>query len=726
MTFYVAPNGNDANPGTKKQPLATLAGARNVVRGALRSTAQDIHVKFRGGTYRVGETVIFGLEDSPLGAQRVAYEAYPGETPVFSGGIPLNGWRKIDADSRGVPPQLPEKARDHVWVADLPVLPNAAHTFSSLFAGETRIPRARGRGFAFEDSMEHPSDTWFFSAQVPPGAVEQWPDLANAELVIIPHFTWTMNILPVKSYDAESRTVHTTVPCTYPLRANRRPETVWVENVLSVLDSPGSWVADYKNDAIYYWPKSGTPEEDLVVPGLTELIRVEGAVDYDGKTDTPVKNLTFSGLTFAHGGRYPFHGQTGWGMQHDWEAFDRATAMVRFRGAESCEIRSCSFIASDGAGLRFDLHCIGNAVTDSVINDIGGCGVVLCGYGPGTKDVNTANTIVNNHIHHTGRINWHSPGIFVWQSGRNLIAHNHLHHTPYTGVVVSGRIRLNREDQSFRGSSRPGFPECFNTIRWSEVAEVVGDDYEMPQWHQAWKDDWDKRKPLLHCRNNVIEYNDIHDVMEIMGDGNGIYISGTGGGNRAQHNAVHDCPSGSMAEGIRCDDDQHETVVNGNLIYRIGGMGTGITIKGVNTVTNNIVACPLVEKTARGMISLEVGPLNGSVIKRNILYATSKEQALYYQKRLSVHGTGPAPLLRDCDADENVYWCTAEPGRCKKHLDEERALGTEKQSVTANPEFADAKAGDFTIAQDSPVWDLGFEAIDYNRIGITGDKRRPS
>ena len=129
-----------------------------------------------------------------------------------------------------------------------------------------------------------------------------------------------------------------------------------------------------------------------------------------------------------------------------------------------------------------------------------------------------------------------------------------------------------------------------------------GKDYVHPPWYDGGITDWWRREPLMHSRDNLIEYNRIRDVMQIMGDGNGIYISGAGGGNVVRFNAVGPCPSPSMAEGIRCDDDQHHTLIHGNLIFGQGGMGTGITLKGINRVTNNILALPIVDQIARGML----------------------------------------------------------------------------------------------------------------------------
>ena len=719
MELYVAPDGNDSAPGTLDAPLGSLKGARDRVRSLIGDSEESIDVIFRGGIYPVHETVAFTLADAPGEGRTVTYKAYPGETPVVSGGHRLAGWLPPSDLPHSVLSLLPEAARGNVWSTELPVEPSDRFIFNSLFAGDRRLARARGEGFAFMEDDTIPDRDWWDTCRVPEGAVADWPDLANAELVVIPRFTWTMNILGVKEFDPGTGLLRTANPCTYFLRPNRRPETVWVENVVAVLTRPGTWVADYQSGRLYYWPVDSERAVDLVVPAVTEIIRIEGEIDYDGPADRVVTGIHFEGLKFSHGGRYPFHGQTGWGMQHDWEAFDRPTAMVRLRGASGISFRRCEFAHSDGTALRLDLTAQDNVVEDCLFDDVGGSAISLCGYGPGTKDTNKRNRIVNNLVRNTGIVTWHSPGIFVWQSGENHIAHNHIHHTPYTGIVVSGRIRLNRIDQTLRGVARPGVAECFNTIRWSEIEPILGSDYEMPVWHDpnGWKADWDRRKGLLHCRNNVIEYNDIHDVMQIMGDGNGVYISGTGAGNVVRFNAVHDCPSDSMAEALRCDDDQHETTLHGNLIYRIGGMATGITIKGANTITNNIIALPLSRATARGLISLEVGPLDGTVVRRNILLTDNPEQSFYFQYR-RIHGEGPPPLLRDCDADVNLYWCSSAPEEGEKHLAEERQYGIEAASISADPVFVDAAANDFRLDPSSPAFDLGFEEFDFDRIGI--------
>ena len=54
--------------------------------------------------------------------------------------------------------------------------------------------------------------------------------------------------------------------------------------------------------------------------------------------------------------------------------------------------------------------------------------------------------------------------------------------------------------------------------------------------HYEW---WTAREHYMHGRRNLVAWNDIHDVMETMGDGNAIYISGTGKENHIYQNYIH-------------------------------------------------------------------------------------------------------------------------------------------------------------------------------------------
>ena len=85
VELYVAPDGNDGNPGTKEKPFASLAKARDAVREL--EIKNPVTVYLRGGTYRLKETVVFGLEDSGSKDAPITYAGYPGERAVFSAGV---------------------------------------------------------------------------------------------------------------------------------------------------------------------------------------------------------------------------------------------------------------------------------------------------------------------------------------------------------------------------------------------------------------------------------------------------------------------------------------------------------------------------------------------------------------------------------------------------------------------------------------------------------------
>ena len=85
----------------------------------------------------MSETVVFGLEDSGEEDSTITYAAYPGETPVFSSGREIKGWKKVTAELPG----LPEEAQAKLLVADVP------DRFFTLYDAEGMLPRAQSGRF---------------------------------------------------------------------------------------------------------------------------------------------------------------------------------------------------------------------------------------------------------------------------------------------------------------------------------------------------------------------------------------------------------------------------------------------------------------------------------------------------------------------------------------------------------------------------------------------------
>jgi len=309
-----------------------------------------------------------------------------------------------------------------------------------------------------------------------------------------------------------------------------------------------------------------------------------------------------------------------------------------------------------------DLHGQNNRIVGNHIEHIGGTGILLCGYGPGTKDVNKRNLVYNNHIHHTGEIYSHSPGVFVWQSGENRIANNLIHHTPYTGIILSGVMTHFFAKDDAR--------ELVRTIRWHEVGGEPG------------QRTLEQVRPFLHTRDNLVEYNEIHHAMEQLGDGNGIYIRGSGAGNVILRNYIHHLLAPTrMQAAIRTDGGQRDTLIAENVIYKC--VSQGIKLKLNNHAENNIIA-DLIGPLHKGEVapvsyfSLREGPMTGATIKWNILYHFEKN-AKFYDRGSTTRNRKPA-LSSDADTDYNLYYCAGNPELSQKTL--------EKRSVTESMSIA--------------------------------------
>ncbi|MGJ8640485.1 MAG: right-handed parallel beta-helix repeat-containing protein [Opitutaceae bacterium] len=690
--FYVSNQGADdwsgqlatPNADGTDGPFSSLPRARDAVREMNRQeTGAEIVVQIRGGLYRLDETVVFSLKDSGRGEAMITYEAYPGERPVFSSGKEVEGWKLVTRELPG----LPKEAQGNVWEADV------ASRFYTLFDKQGLLPRARSEGFQPEKGG---SKTLL---RFPEGRLKNWLNLQDVEIVIRPQQAWTLNILPLESVDETDRVAHTPILASYPmvpLFLLRDLDSCWVENVLEALDEPGEWVLNTQEQKLYLWPRGDFP---VLRPQLKELIRVEGDIDLEGPTDRPVRNLQFRGLSFMHADRYSIlEGDKG--LQHDWDLFDKGNAMLRFRGAQNCAVENCTFTNSGGGAVRFDLHAQQNRVVGNQINHIGSTGILFCGYGPGTKDVNHSNLVSNNHIHNTGLIYAHSPGIMLSQSGENRVSNNLIHHTPYSGIIIAGVVT-----KFFHRESR----EMSSMIRWHEVEGEPGERSLEAVY------------PYLHTHDNQIEYNEIHHVMQQLNDGNGIYIRGSGPNNVIRGNYIHHMLNSTVMQGaIRTDGGQRDTLITENLIYRC--VSQGMQVKLNNQAVNNFVIDipPGYHYGEERVIYIKLyeGPMDGGAYKRNVLYHLG-EQVDFYKEGKS-HRVEFGAYVKDADTDYNIYYSAANPELGESFLEKKKAEGVDANSLALDPLFMDVENGDFRFHPDSPALKLGIKPFDMSKVGLIG------
>ncbi|NQZ57134.1 MAG: right-handed parallel beta-helix repeat-containing protein, partial [Lentisphaeraceae bacterium] len=404
--FYISPTGNDQNPGTVQQPFATLVKARNTIRQlGFDRRQEDMHIYLRGGTYKLSKTFKLELIDSAPEGFKVYYQAYNNETPILSSGVSINNWKL------STHPDIPAAAKGKVWEA---VIPAGISKPRMLFDGDKWQPRASSEAFVGTQVKHEKADSMGplhqkdlrLCKHVPydkkfDKIFRNWKNIGDIECAMVP-VPWTMSLIQLKDINLEKRFFTLAYHANSPAYGKNHFCTNWLENSIDFISEAGNWASNTQEGKVYYWPQADKPG-NMLFPALDVLVKLEGKIDYDGPVDTPVRNIVLKGITFKHAKRTDWYkNRKGWGIQHDWDTFDFDNALLRLRGTENCEITQCHFTSSGASAIRLDLHAQNINVNNNLISYVGHMGILLCGYGPGSKDVNRNNIIDNNIIHHCG------------------------------------------------------------------------------------------------------------------------------------------------------------------------------------------------------------------------------------------------------------------------------------------------------------------------------------
>src|SRR5262249_16001593 len=125
-----------------------------------------------------------------------------------------------------------------------------------------------------------------------------------------------------------------------------------------------------------------------------------------------VQYLTFRGLTFTQTARVPLPQRD----PKDTGTLDANESALLLQAAAHSTLEDCRFGETGAYGVRLKHYATGNRIVGNEFAGCGGGGVLLTGYGPGTRDVCKGNVIARNHIHHGGLFYGHAAGIVLTQS----------------------------------------------------------------------------------------------------------------------------------------------------------------------------------------------------------------------------------------------------------------------------------------------------------------------
>lgn len=94
--IYVSPNGKDTNDGTEKKPFKTLDMAIAEVKKINKEMTGDIIINIMPGYYFIDKTIkIDELASGKNGFNVIIKGADCKNKPVFSGGVKVDGWKKV-------------------------------------------------------------------------------------------------------------------------------------------------------------------------------------------------------------------------------------------------------------------------------------------------------------------------------------------------------------------------------------------------------------------------------------------------------------------------------------------------------------------------------------------------------------------------------------------------------------------------------------------------------
>jgi len=669
--FYVAPNGNDSwsgrlpepNKAVDDGPFATLDYARQAVRELLQAQAEGkegpIMVQVRGGEYLLSEPVVFTPEDSGTATCPITYEAYPGETPIFSGGKRITGFKRGEGE---------------LWVVEIPEVKAGEWYFRQLYINGERMSRARlpQEGYYKVAGSGDIDNKWGF--QFNPGEIDaNWRNIEDVEIVVLQF--WTEARLRIDSIDEAKNQVKFTGQAFRPLTWSGG---WWVENVFEGMARPGDWYLDRQTSLLYYFPLPGEDmsEVEVVAPVTKHWIRLEG----DVASGRLIEHLTFRGLTFRYsswslderlGYSYPqgaveltpgellWPGYPAEGLSTPQSQIE-VPAGIYAEGAHHIRFEENEISHTGAWGIDLALGCQDNEIVGNHIFDLGAGAIRVGGTDVTFNDaeVSCRIQITDNHIHDGCNVYMGAPAVWIGQSGYNCIAHNEIH---------------------------GGF-EWAISVGW--------------QWGYM---------PPSRARNNIVEYNHLHHLgVSVLGTHAVVYFLGISPGTVVRYNLIEYCGN---SHGICLDNSASGILVENNLVHHVEHAGLVFNFNTIgNIIQNNIFAFNGPHQVNRyGDLPWAGAKVDQTgILYRNIFYW--KDGKPFYRENWENF---------DIILDYNLYYdASGKPFKFLEYSFEEwKEKGMDGNSIIADPLFVDPENGDFTLKPESPAFKLGFKPFDLTKAG---------
>jgi parallel beta-helix repeat protein len=717
--FYVAVNGNDANPGTKDKPVATLEAARDLVRQykAIHEMPQEgITVWIREGQYYQKTPFLLNENDSGEPGSRVVWRANGEDEVRITGGINIPSGKFTSVTNKPISARLSGEAAEKVRQVSLKEIGITDFGQITQYGHAMPVTTAPAELFFNDEPMilaRYPNEGYIKIGKVTDsGSVPRNRDYSGRggifEYTDDRHSVWagqkdvwlqgTFNYgfaddnLLVESIDVKRKSIKTAMPSLYGIAGGREYQQYVAYNILEELDTPGEFYIDKSSGMLYFWPPGEMNGSSVMISVLEDpIICMEGA-----------RNITIRDVTVEVGRGIGIYLERGSGNL--------------IAGCTVRNVGTSGIFMGQGAKQTFPSITHEDYEGVPVSRRIGNLPGQIYKYTTWDRKAGTGHGILSCDVYNTG-----SGGIYLsGGSKRKLI--------PGNNYVENCKIHnYNRRNKFlWAGINVDG---CGNRVTHCEVFDS--------EWQGIY----------VNGNEHLFEYNHVHHVTLNSNDTSPWYIGRdpSDRGNVIRYNYFHHCGNPKrMNMGIYCDDSTTDVYVFGNVFYKMNTThgvlfsNTGWDLK----MENNIVVEPVSHTAvvsahyytwARNQAVPMLGP-NG-LIRRRLTESVNIYEPPYSERY-------PALVTYlDPVADGNEW----EGMRSRRNVitknvivggtpDPVSLLGGEHAQIEAinnyrtdnDPGFVDYEKGNFNLLPDSEVFEKipGFKPIPFDRMGLYPDEFR--
>ena len=453
---------------------------------------------------------------------------------------------------------------------------------------------------------------------------------------------------------------------------NNRPSEMhaqhrMVDNIFEELDSTKEWFLDTKNHKLYVWKDENIDlnKAKIEVTLLKNLITIKGDVNQ------PVKNITISNIKFQHASR-TFMEKYEPLLRSDWTIY-RGGAII-LEGTENSTIKDCEFSNLGGnvvfvSGYNRNTNVIGNHIFE--------CGASAISFVGDPSAVRSPSFQYNESVPFKDMDTAVGPKNKLYPSDA-LVENNLIHNIgriekQVAGVQISMAMKIHVKNNSIYDVPRAGINVSEGTwgghiIEYNDVFNTVletSDHGSFNSWgrDRFWYADEAITKNLVKNNPKIPLWDAMHTTI-------------------IRNNR------------FRCDHGWDVDLDDGSSNYEIYNnlcLNNGLKLReGYNrTVTNNI----MVNNSFHPHVWF---PNSHDVFKNNIVMTS------YQDIRLEGWGN---EVDYNLFANENALSIT-------------KNKGVDKNSISGDPLFVNAKEGNFQVKSNSPALKIGFKNFPMDKFGV--------